>query len=230
MDAETSELALLDQDLFETLWEALKPLEPEDRFAWLQERFPDWSTQLDAFHARPRSSSEIDIARDADLYAIVAALSVDDESAVPIGSALVKEVDFLTAWLELHGIGDAVVSLFDDMADGLLPAVRSPDFARPVCRPPFLRNVVPADRVAALRDALRAAGDGDRVSRSSSIELPVHERESLVSGLTAEGYDDTRLGVLWDETRALMLVVFERALARSMGVAEIVHGALAPKR
>lgn len=224
MDAETSELALLDQDLFETLWEALSPLDPEDRFAWLQERFPDWSVQLDAFHARPRSSSSIDIAKDGDLYAIVASLSVDSESAVPIGSALVKEVDYLTAWLELHGIGDVVVSLFDDLADGLLPAVRSADFSRPSCRPPYLRNVVPADRVAELRDALRAAGDGDRVSRSSSIELPVHERESLVSGLSREGYDDARLGVLWDETRALMLVVFERAIERGVGVAEVVHG------
>ncbi|MCC7542262.1 MAG: hypothetical protein IT379_38945 [Deltaproteobacteria bacterium] len=224
MDAETSELALLDQDLFETLWEALKPLDPEDRFAWLQERFPDWSSQLDAFHARPRASREIDVSRDEDLYAIVAALSLDTESGVPMGSALVKEVDYLTAWLELHGIGDGVVSLFDDIADGLLPAVRSSDFVRPPCRPPFVRNVVPADRIADLRDALRNAGDGDRVSRSSSIELPPHERQSLVSGLSADGYDDARLGTLWDETRALLLVVLERALTRSMSVAEIVHG------
>ena len=56
------------------------------------------------------------------------------------------------------------------------------------------------------------------------MELPPHERQSLASGLSADGYDDARLGTLWDETRALLLVVLERALSRSMSVAEIVHG------
>lgn len=223
MEPSTSELALADQDLFETLWEALRPLDPEDRFAWLQERFPEWSGQLDSFLARPRASSDIDIAQDPDLYAIVSALCVTTESSVQLGTALVRDVDALTAWLELHGIADELVSLFDDLADGLLPAVRTAGFSVSRNRLPFLRNVVPADRVEALRDALRAAGDGERVSRSSSMELPLDERQSLVSGLTANGYDDLRLGILWDETRAHMLLVFEHALERGVGVAEIVH-------
>lgn len=218
----SSEFVLVDQDLLETLWEALSRLEPDARLDWLEERFPEWREQFEVWAGRG-GATRLQPGDDSDLYAICGALAMEPDLRFPVAGSLTCDADALGAWLEVHGAEDEVIELLDDLADGHLKAVRTPDFLSPGVRSPYLRNVIPSDRIESLRDAFRHVGDGDRVSRSSSMEIPLMEIDGVVSGLNKVGYDDSRLAALWDETRALMLVALERALERGLALGEVVR-------